>query len=317
MNTLGLISLVAVSACMLIGCAASPRRRQVGITSPQVHPDRRITFRFRAAKAKTVYVCGAFLDRARRMHKDDDGVWTFTTDPVAPDIYDYTFSVDGTRVVDPVNPQLKVWRSLSSMVEVPADPPAPHDRQDVPRGTLHRHWYRSKCLGVTREAVVYTPPGYVTTGGAGYPTLYLLHGSGDNPATWTDVGKAHRIADNLLAAGEIRPMVIVMPYGHVAVEPTEGESHLSHRTRVAEALQADILGEVMPLVAAGYAVSDDPVERAIVGLSMGGGSRWTWPWRIRTRSSGWACSVPPAADTIWRRTSPRFWPRPRGSRPPL
>ncbi len=271
MNSIGLICVLAASACLVIGCASPPHRRHVGITSPEVHPDRRVTFRFRAAKAKKVFVRGAFLPRAQPMVKDDDGIWTFTTAPVAPDIYSYTFSVDGTRVIDPVNPHVKVWRSLDSMVEVPADPPAPHDLQDVPRGTLHRHWYRSESLGITREVVVYTPPGHSAAGGKTYPMLLLLHGSGDNPSTWTDVGKAHRIADNLLAAGKIRPMVIVMPNGHVSVESAEGESHLSHRTRVTEALQADILNEVMPLVAGNYAVTGDPAKRAVVGLSMGGG----------------------------------------------
>src|SRR5439155_25932276 len=130
----------------------------------------------------------------------------------------------------------------------------------VRHGTLHVHRYESKALnGKSRGLMIYTPPGYETSGDKRYPVLYLLHGSGDNERGWTDVGLAHRVMDNLLADSKAVPMVVVMPDGHAATG-----------TGNPQAFEADLLKEIIPLVEKAYRVKTAPEHRAIVGLSMGG-----------------------------------------------
>jgi len=162
---------------------------------------------------------------------------------------------------------LKPMRSpRTSVVDVPGDPPRLHDWQEVPHGTVRLHEYASKSLGRRRPLRVYTPPGYDKEVSVSYPVLYLFHGSGDNEATWTSFGRAHLIADNLLAQGKAKAMIIAMTDGHAAT--AGGPTNL-------EAFGKDLLEDVMPFVEANYRTKADREHRAIVGLSMGGGQSLT------------------------------------------
>jgi enterochelin esterase family protein len=201
------------------------------------------------------------------MTKDEKGVWTAIVGPLEPDIYSYTYEIDGATVTDPRNPDVKVWLQLNSMVEVPGTPPQPWEVQDVPHGALTMVTYRSKALQQTRDLWVYTPPGYASSRSA-LPVVYLLHGYGDNSGAWSSVGRAHVIADNLLAAGRMKPAVIVMPWGH-ARSPRRASREEARTNN--EDVRRDLLQDVMPLIESGYRVAKDPEKRAIVGLSMGGG----------------------------------------------
>ncbi|MHC4121855.1 MAG: alpha/beta hydrolase, partial [Planctomycetota bacterium] len=154
------------------------------------------------------------------MTKDKSGVWSVTLGPAEPGIYVYSLVVDGLEIVDPSNSWLKVWlRTAKNLVEIPGDEPLFSEEQKVPHGTIHRHRYGSKSLGVTRGLYVYTPPGYETRRRAKYPVLYLFHGFGDDESAWTLVGRANVIADNLIAQKKARPLIIVMPYGHTPSAP--------------------------------------------------------------------------------------------------
>jgi enterochelin esterase family protein len=205
------------------------------------------------------------------MTKNEDGVWSVILGPAKPDIYEYSLVVDGLEIVDPSNSWLKVWRSNSkNLVEVPGDQPMFFQQQKVPHGTVHLHKYHSKSLGVTRGLYVYTPPDYETGKDRRYPVLYLLHGMGDTEDAWTVVGRANIIVDNLLAKKKAEPLLIVMPYGHTPSAPPDMRSIGSYG-----AFEKDLIGDVIPYVQARYRVSRDREDRAIAGLSMGGGQALT------------------------------------------
>lgn len=205
------------------------------------------------------------------MTKDDNGLWHVTVGPAEPEIYEYNFIVDGLQVADPANSWLKFWGGAAkNLVLVPGDPPMFFEQQRVPHGTVHIHKHASKSLGVTRGLYVYTPPGYEQNLQAKYPVLYLLHGMGDTKDTWTVVGRANLIVDNLLAANKARPLVIVMPYGHTPSAPPDMRSLGNYG-----AFEKDLTEDVIPYVQKCYRVSIEQKDRAIAGLSMGGGQALT------------------------------------------
>ena len=239
------------------------------IASCEVKPDRTVSFRLRAPEATDVKVGGDFVQGAQPMTKADDGVWSVTLGPLNPAIYSYTFRVNGVSVLDPVNPMIQLGeRGSSSMFEVPADKPAAYDLQAVPHGTVHINYYDSKTLGVPRRIDVYTPPGYETSRNV-YPVLYLLHGSGDTEAGWTSIGRANLILDNLIAAGKAKPMIVVMPYGRARADVYLAP--FATPNSEADAFENDLLKDVMPYAEKFYRISGKADDRAIAGLSMGGG----------------------------------------------
>lgn len=244
------------------------------VASPEVYADRTITFRLPAPNAKDVQLhCEGVKNSA--MQKDDHGVWTFTTEPLEPDIYVYSFSVDGLHVIDPANSLIKYnLLNTDSQVEVPGPSSLPWEINDVPRGQLHRHFYKSTVAGDDRDFIVYTPPGYDAKARKKYPVLYLLHGYSDDATAWSAVGRANVILDNLIARGQAKPMIVVMPLGYGTMDVVKGgwsrvrDPGLWQRNvdKFADAL----LGEVLPQVEKTYRVSTDRQSRAIAGLSMGG-----------------------------------------------
>ena len=242
------------------------------IQSPEVHPDRSVTFRFRAPNAKEVLLSREGVRVP--MQKDDQGVWSVTTSPLEPDYYGYSFVADGVALIDPVNPLMKPnLLNTQSMVHVPGAS-LPWEVGNVPRGMVHRHFYHSAIVGDDRDYYVYTPPGYDPTARKLYPVLYLLHGFSDDASGWTAVGRAHVILDNLIAQGKARPMLIVMPLGYGAPEivsrsaPPLRDPGL--RQRSFDRFRDALFQEVMPEVEKSYRVVKDRGARAIAGLSMGG-----------------------------------------------
>ena len=235
------------------------------LVSPDVGADRRITFRFRAPGATDVAV---MLGRGRiLMQKDAQGVWSATTDPMNPDIYTYSLSVDGATMNDPNNRQVQTsFGSFQSLVVVPG-PAAWLPAPNVPRGAITRHTYRSALAGDERNFFVYTPAGYDARRSRAYPVLYLLHGLGDDAERWmTGGGGAHNILDNLIAANTAVPMVVVTPLGYGTSMGPAGGRGASNITGYHDIL----LNEVMPMIDKSYHVSRNREERAIAGLSMGG-----------------------------------------------
>jgi enterochelin esterase-like enzyme/lysophospholipase L1-like esterase len=249
------------------------------VRSPEVHPDRTVTFRLRAPAAANVELVGEVLQGkgAQPMTKGDHGVWSLTIGPVPPEIWIYNFRVQGVDLPDPANISVMpraAGTANSSFVEVPGDTPAFYDARPVPHGDVRMVLYESKAMGVQRYVWVYTPPGYDTSG-ATYPVYYLLHGNGETQSGWVANGRANIILDNLIADGRAEPMVVVMPHGHpiqsasvgpFALVPPDGPPvMLNFRL-----FTRDLLQQIIPLVERSYRVHRDAEHRAIGGLSMGG-----------------------------------------------
>jgi enterochelin esterase-like enzyme len=227
--------------------------------SPQVNADKTVVFRYLAPIAKEVKLNAQFLKEPIAMAKDSIGIWSVTTGPVKPDIYPYSFFVDGITVMDPVN--VTVFpneRFKHSLVEIPGDQPLVHELQKVPHGTISYRYYESGTLGTTRMMVIYTPPGFDASSKTKYPVLYLIHGGSDTEETWIKVGRANLIADNLIAQGKALPMIIVMPYGNVRPKP------MADFTK-------DVIYDIIPFIELNYPVISDSKHRAIAGFSVGGG----------------------------------------------
>ncbi len=210
-----------------------------------------------------------WADGRAAMEKGENDVWELAFESIPPGVWEYSFRVDGVSMIDPGNSAIKPMRSpRSSILHLTSDPPAVHDFQEVPHGTVHLHTYLSKSLGRLRELAVYTPALYAEDLDQRFPTLYLQHGSGDNHATWTVHGKAHWILDNLVAEQRAQPTVVVMMDGHASPRG-------AGRGANTEYFEKDLLQDVMPFVEANYRVRPDADHRAIVGLSMGGGQSLT------------------------------------------
>ena len=241
------------------------------VRSPEISADGRVTFRLRAAEANSVVLSGEFMHGTAPLTKDADGVWSITVGPIEPDIYAYNFTIDGVKTIDPGNYDVKFGSTAStigSLLDVQGEQPRFFDAQAVPHGEIRTDWYDSKSLKTIRKVTVYTPPGY-EAGGKKYPVLYLFHGANADETAWTRLGRVNEILDNLLAAGKMKPMVVVMPFGYPA-PPSEQTGAGRGFGGVVEGFSADLLGDVIPYVQAHYRVYADREHRAIAGLSMGG-----------------------------------------------
>jgi enterochelin esterase-like enzyme len=261
----------SISLAFALATSAFAQAPSDNLVSPEVQPDRRITFRIRAPKASEVTFFGDWMPigTSEKMTRSADGVWSVTLGPIAPSMYIYSFTVDGMTIADPVNPHMKLRAHTSaSLVEVPGDPPGLPEARDVPHGAVEINWQKSKTLnGETRSMWIYTPPGYAKEAGRRYPVLYLFHGSNDTPAGWTTVGGANFILDNLIADKKAVPMIVVMPFGHAVPFGSPREVQAKNTTL----FEQYILQDVMPLVESKYRVAPGSKMRAIAGLSMGGG----------------------------------------------
>jgi enterochelin esterase-like enzyme len=254
--------------------SSSPASPPPPLISPDVHPDSSVTFRFRAPNAKEVK-----LEREgaepQAMVQDDQGVWSVTTDPLAPDYYSYSFVADGVRLIDPSNPLITPnLLSTASAVHVPGPPSLPWEVNDIPHGEIHHHFYKSSVAGDERDYYVYTPPDYDASRKHKYPVLYLLHGYSDDASAWTAVGRANVILDNLIAQNKAKSMIVVMPLGYGTMDFVRlgwnAWSHTQLRDANFQKFTEELLKEVMPQVEGEYRINKNRNARAIAGLSMGG-----------------------------------------------
>jgi len=244
--------------------SASGAEAPAAFDSPEILPDHRVVFRLEGSRAADVKLRGIQRKQVQ-MTKDEHGVWSVTLGPIAPGIYGYGFIVDGEAMIDPSNPEIKPERDPDeSELEILSAKPPLTQWQDVPHGTVHLHDYLSVPLKRVRRMRVYTPPGYEADNSLRYPVLYLLHGTGDTEATWTDFGRANYIADNLLAQHQAVPCIIVMTDGHADLRDEEGVGFKN-----LERTEADLLQSVIPFIDKTYRTHDDAGHRAIGGLSMG------------------------------------------------
>jgi enterochelin esterase-like enzyme len=241
------------------------------VISPEVRDDRTVTFRLRAADARTVALTGAPIllavgkgNAPVPFEKGADGVWTLTVGPLKPNLYIYRLLVDGVAVVDPNNTLTGFADQPGySTVVVHGDGPAYYDAKPVPHGSVTRHVYHSNVLNGEREMYVYTPPNYDRN--RRYPVLYLLGGSGELASTWNIDGRAGFIADNLIAEGKALPMIIAMPNNQVV-----HRSDAKHTELTFPLFEKELRQHIIPVVEKAYSTQAGPRGRAIAGLSMGG-----------------------------------------------
>jgi enterochelin esterase-like enzyme len=301
-----LLLLCALLVHMLPALCQPPRGPLV--ISPQIQPDKKVTFRYLAPSAKEVRLAGGqFGANNVPMIKDGNGIWTITVGPVRPDIYPYNFSVDGVSVMDPANVEFfPNERFKASLVDIPGFTPLIHAMRDVPHGSVSYEYYPSS-QGTTGSLVVYTPPGYEKNAGIKYPVLYLISGTTDTEETFFKVGRTNLILDNLIAEGKAKPMIIVMPYGNVEAriaaqqggakpaDPTGRESAdaMARMKNFAD----DLTKNVVSHIDKSYRTLADRNNRAIGGFSRGGGQTLrTAFWNMDKFS--WICCfsayLPPA-----------------------
>lgn len=251
------------------------------VSSPEVASSGEVTFRIVAPNAQKVTVSIEGDPKPLDLQKNSStGVWEVTTQPMKPEIYGYTFAVDGQRTLDPRNAQIRPnLITPTTVVHVPAPTPEPWDRTDIPHGKVEHILYRSTLVTPDatdtggRDVWVYTPPGYDPARKEKYPVLYLNHGYSDGANGWVDAGQANLILDSLLHDGKIRPMVVVMPLGYGEMKiVTAGWNRVGGLIFENQQLfSKQLLQEVIPMVEASFNIARDRDHRAIAGLSMGGG----------------------------------------------
>lgn len=253
-----------------VGVLSQPKR-QPEFISPQVNSDNTVIFRFYAPNANSVKLNSQIENGSVDMVKDVSGVWSATIGPVKPDMYPYAFNVDGIQLADPKNSNIFSNEGFqNSLVEITGNTALVHTIKNVPHGTLSYRFYTSPELG-QRPVVVYTPPGYESNTKNTYPVLYLLHGTTDTEETWTKVGRANIILDNLIAQGKAKPMIIVMPYGRAYPTISKSAGSLRNWDNLQE-IKKDFLNYLFPFINENYRVKKDRNSHAISGFSGGGGT---------------------------------------------
>ena len=260
---------------------AQPPRAPI-VVSPKVNTDKTVTFSYLAPNATKVLLGGSQFGAVDApMTKNAEGVWSVTFGPIKPDIYPYSFRVDGVTINDPANTYLfPNERFKGSLVEIPDDSPAFYSLKNVPHGTISYEYYTG-VEGSTGTIVVYTPPGYTKETKKKYPVYYLISGTTDTEETFWKVGKTNLILDNMIAEGKAKPMIVVMPYGNplariaeqtakdkpADVSSRDGEDALKRM----KLFENDLLQHVIPFVEKNYRTIPNRDNRAIGGFSRGGG----------------------------------------------
>lgn len=247
------------------------------LKSPEVLSDGRVVFRIYAPKASEVTVGGDWIPQGLgtggRLTMDEQGVWSITVGPLPSDFYSYTLTVDGVRTLDPKNAFIKQGvNSVDNMFFLPGTDAAFQDSQAVPHGEIRKVWYKSSTLNQERRLHIYFPPGYDNSK-AKYPVFYLLHGGGDEDSGWSTIGRAGFILDNLIAAGKAKPMLVVMPNGSLPRPPIVPGAPPDPAAAAAfqDRFVSELLKDIVPFVERTYRVTPGTANRAIAGLSMGGG----------------------------------------------
>ncbi len=286
---------ITFAAALLIAGSSFAQQALWGgadIKSPEINANGTVTFRYLAPKAVKVTVSGDFLPTQKmetpfgtfdapgvaELKEGENGVWEYTTpEKVVPEMYTYTFTVDGDQVIDKNN--MWVNRDISSLTSafiVPGGRADLYTIQDVPHGTVSKVWYPSATAGFDRRLSVYTPAGYEQNKKQKYPVLYVLHGIGGDEDAWIAQGRAAQVLDNLIAQGKAEPMIVVFTNGNISQEAAPGENSTGyiHPTmqlpQTMEGTFETSFPEVVKFIDSSYRTIAKKQSRAICGLSMGG-----------------------------------------------
>jgi len=278
----------------------------VKLLSPDIHPDQTVTFRFSAPLATEVTLNGSWPDaRNIKMAKDDAGIWSVTVGPLGAQLWGFWYMVDGVKALDPNDSETqRDGTRIDNLLLITGAADDLWTFKDVPHGTVEQVWYPSPTLNQDQRRMnVYLPPDYLKNKAARYPVLYLLHGGGGDEDAWTTMGRAPTIMDNLIAAGRVVPMIVVMPNGNAkqtvsqgfGLGPTPAPQQVN--APAPPPMQAagaapggmpagfrppppipyegsypqSLVKDVIPFIEANYRVIPDQDHRAVAGLSMGAG----------------------------------------------
>lgn len=279
MKTLVCLSMLLASVCLAEEAGTfQPAQTNVwGAEYPRVDAAGRVQLRIKApeaVKVKLNFWSGPKVD----MEKQPDGYWTFTTAPLVPGLHYYVINVDGADLSDPGSRAFFGGSRYVSAVEVPEPGSTYYSIRDVPHGQVRDLWYHSDVTGSWRHAMVYLPPDYDAQAKKRYPVLYLQHGGGEDETGWIRQGRANFILDNLIAAGDAQPMIVVMAYGYArragqpapAVTPGASAAAARARDAMTQTFEDEVTQVLIPFVDRTYRTLADRDHRAMAGLSMGG-----------------------------------------------
>ena len=250
-----------------------------GAEYPKVDSAGRVQVRVKAPDASKVRL-NFWSGPKEQMEKQTDGFWTFTTPPLVPGLHYYTLTIDGAEVSDTGSQAFFGGGRWASAVEVPEPGSTYYLPQDVPEGQVRDVWYESKVTGTWRHAMVYLPPDYDSQVKRRYPVLYLQHGGGEDETGWIRQGRANFILDNLIAAKNCKPMIVVMAYGYArragqtppaaAGQPFGSPEAMRALQQMNSAFEDDVTQALIPYIDSHFRTIADRDHRAMAGLSMGG-----------------------------------------------
>ena len=232
---------------------------------PKILPDLRVVFSIKAPQAKSIQIQ---LGKRYDLVKDDEGTWNGVTDPQDPGFHYYSLIIDGIPVADPASESFYGTGRMSSAIEIPEEGTDFYTVKDVPHGDIRKKVYFSATTGTWRNINIYTPPGYDNSVKEQYPVLYIQHGGGEDERGWAVQGKTDIILDNLIAEGKAKPMLVVIPNGNV-IKP--GIATGGYNDDAMNVFKEELFGSIIPFIESNYRVKPGADNRAVAGLSMGGG----------------------------------------------
>ena len=243
--------------------------------APLIQDDNTVTFAIKAPDAQQVQVQLNYGEPVT-MQRDTAGVWTYTTQALAPDLYLYNYVVNGVKTLDPENVYImRDVATVKNMFFIDGEQSRLYQAQDVPHGNVSAVWYDSPRVGKKRRMMIYTPAGY-EQGNTRYPVFYLLHGSGGDETAWLHQGQAAQVLDNLIASGKAVPMIVVMPNGNVDEHAAPGSDQrglvtptFNHKQWMEGSFESSF-ADITDYVEKNYRTLKNKKSRAIAGLSMGG-----------------------------------------------
>ncbi len=233
---------------------------------PRVLADNSVMFHVNAPQAQNVQIDlgGTKYD----MKKSASGAWTLTTKPQVPGFHYYSLIIDGVSVSDPASQTFYGCSRWSSAIEVKETGMADFEIQQVPHGEVRTVHYYSKVEETWRPLLIYTPAGY-DEGKQSYPVVYIQHGGGEDHRGWMEQGRTAQIMDNLIAAGKAVPMIVVSANSNV--RSRNGGMGGGYSWQGMQTFRSELIDNVIPFVEKNFRVKKDRKNRAMCGLSMGGG----------------------------------------------
>jgi len=232
---------------------------------PRILPDNRVIFQVTAPQATSVQID---LQKKYDLAKNGSGAWRVVTDPIEPGFHYYSLIIDGGIVADPASESFYGMGRMASGIDIPEKGINFYNAKDVPHGDIRNRIYFSKTTGTWRRINIYAPPGYDKSGKEQYPVLYIQHGGGEDERGWAVQGKTDIILDNLIAEGKAKPMLVVIPNGNVS---RPGMTAGGYNDEAMAVFREELFGSVIPFIESNYRVKPGAANRAIAGLSMGGG----------------------------------------------